>query len=173
MKKIIIVILIAIFFLNFKNIKCEELLIPDEAIRLRVIANSNTEYDQNIKLKVRDEIQKVMYNLLKNTTDINQARLIINDNLELIDDNIKNILSENNYFLNYTLDFGDHYFPEKKYKGVTYEEGNYESLLITLGEGEGNNWWCVLFPPLCLIEAEESDEVEYKFFVQELIEKYF
>ena len=79
MKKIIIVILTAIFFLNFKNINGEELLIPDEAIRLRVIANSNTEYDQNIKLKVRDEIQKVMYNLFKETTDINQARLIINN----------------------------------------------------------------------------------------------
>lgn len=173
MKKIIIVILITIFFLNLKNIKGEEVLIPNEAIRLRVIANSNTEYDQNIKLKVRDEIQTIMYDLLKNTTDINQARLIINNNLQLIDNNIKNILSENNYSLNYTLDFGDHYFPEKKYKGVIYEEGNYESLLITLGKGEGNNWWCVLFPPLCLIEAEESDEVEYKFFVQELIEKYF
>lgn len=173
MKKIIIVIFIAIFLLNLKNIKGEEILIPDEAIRLRVIANSNTDYDQNIKLKVRDSVQNVMYNLLKDVTDINQARLIINNNLELIDDNIKNILSQNNYLLNYSLNFGNHYFPEKKYKGITYEEGIYESLLITLGKGEGNNWWCVLFPPLCLIEAEESDEVEYKFFVQELIEKYF
>jgi len=48
----------------------------------------------------------------------------------------------------------------------------YESLLVTLGSGKGDNWWCVLFPPLCLLEAEESDKIEYKFFVQELIEKY-
>ena len=64
------------------------------------------------------------------------------------------------------------YFPEKEYKGTIYEEGEYESLLITLGSGEGNNWWCVLFPPLCLIEAEESEEVEYSFFIKELFEKY-
>lgn len=64
------------------------------------------------------------------------------------------------------------YFPEKEYKGVKYDEGYYESLVITLGEGKGKNWWCVLFPPLCLVEAEESDKVEYKFFIKELIDKY-
>ena len=67
------------------------------------------------------------------------------------------------------------YFPQKEFKGVTYEEGYYESLVVTLGSGSGDNWWCVLFPPLCLLEAEESekDDVEYQFFVKELIDKYF
>ena len=74
--------------------------------------------------------------------------------------------------LGYKINFGQNYFNKKKYKGITYEEGYYESLLIILGKGEGDNWWCVLFPPLCLIEAEESDKVEYKFFIKELIEKY-
>ena len=73
--------------------------------------------------------------------------------------------------LGYTINYGKNYFPEKKYKGITYSEGYYESVLVTLGSGEGENWWCVLFPPFCLIEAEENDEVEYKFFLQELIEK--
>ena len=68
-----------------------------------------------------------------------------------------------------------HEFPEETYKGITYEAGKYESLLVTLGEGKGDNWWCVLFPPLCLMEAEETntDEVEYKSFIKEIIEKYF
>ena len=69
-----------------------------------------------------------------------------------------------------------HEFPEKEYKGVVYDEGYYESLLVTLGEGKGDNFWCVLFPPLCLMEAEETDdttEVEYKSFIKEIIEKYF
>ena len=75
----------------------------------------------------------------------------------------------------YDIDYGMHYFPEKVYKGIKYEEGYYESLLITLGKGEGNNWWCVLFPPLCVLEAEETNtnEIKYKSFVKELIEKYF
>ena len=75
----------------------------------------------------------------------------------------------------YTLDYGMHYFPKKEYKGVIYEEGEYESLLVTLGEGNGKNWWCVLFPPMCLREAEENntDDVEYKSFIKTIIEKYF
>ena len=64
------------------------------------------------------------------------------------------------------------YFPSKEYKGVKYEEGYYESLVITLGKGEGDNWWCVLFPPLCLIEGEEDTEVEYKSIVMEILDKY-
>ena len=60
----------------------------------------------------------------------------------------------------------------KDYVGVKYPEGEYESLVITLGEGKGDNWWCVLFPPLCLVEAEEHTDVEYKFFVKEIIDKY-
>ena len=147
-------------------------LIPDEAIRLRVIPNSNSSYDQEIKGLVKDALQEDMYELLKNTKGVGEARTTIVKNLPLIDAKIENVLSSENYAFGYTLDYGMHYFPEKTFEGITYEEGEYESLLITLGSGKGDNWWCVLFPPLCLVEAEESDSVEYKFFLQELIEKY-
>lgn len=171
MKKIFIMFLI-ITILFVTNTSASADIIPDEAIRLRVIANSNSEYDQNIKLKVRDKVQIKLYNLLKDTKGIENARDIINENLSDIDSTVADILKEENYDKGYNINFGQNYFPEKKYKGITYEEGYYESLVVTLGKGEGENWWCVLFPPLCLLEAEESDEVEYKFFIQELIEKY-
>ena len=90
----------------------------------------------------------------------------------MIDNKVDKLLKKENYKLGYSINFGYNYFPEKEFKGITYEEGMYESLLINLGEAKGNNWWCVLFPPLCLLEAEESEEVEYKVFIQELIEKY-
>ena len=171
MKKLFIIILIiSVIFIT--SIKATSNIIPDEAIRLRVIANSNSSYDQQIKLEVRDAIQLNLYNLLKETKGIEEARNIINNNLDDISNNVKEILEKENYNHNYTISFGQNYFPEKKYKGITYKEGYYESLVITLGSGEGDNWWCVLFPPLCLIEAEESDEVEYKFFIKELIDKY-
>lgn len=171
MKKLfIIVLIVTTIFLT--NIKASKSIIPDEAIRLRVIANSNTEYDQQIKLKVKDQIEIDLYNLLKNTKGIEEARNIINNNLTNISNEVKKVLEEENYNQDFDINFGYNYFPEKKYKGITYDEGYYESLVVTLGSGEGNNWWCVLFPPLCLLEAEESDEVEYKFFIQELIEKY-
>ena len=73
----------------------------------------------------------------------------------------------------YNINYGLNYFPEKEYNGKTYKEGKYESLLVTLGKGEGNNWWCILFPPLCLVEAEESEEeVEYGFFLKNIIDKF-
>ena len=89
--------------------------------------------------------------------------------------NVIAYLQKIDYKMPYRINFGLNYFPQKKYKGIKYEEGLYESLLITLGEGKGNNWWCVLFPPICLLEAEETEtnEVEYKSFIKEIIEKYF
>lgn len=148
------------------------MVIPEDALRIRVIANSNSEYDQEIKNEVKQVIQYKMYNLLKDTKGVSEARRVINNNLNNIDNEVGNVLKNNNYNLDYTINYGLNYFPSKEYKGVTYEEGYYESLVITLGEGKGDNWWCVLFPPLCLLEAESSNDVEYTSYVKELFEKY-
>lgn len=147
-------------------------MIPEDALRIRVIANSDSEYDQEIKLLVKEKLQMKLYNLLKNTKGVNDARKIINDNLPNIQADVDNLLKDLNYELGFDINYGMNYFPSKEYKGVVYEEGYYESLVVTLGNGEGNNWWCVLFPPLCLLEAEESTDVEYTSYVKELIDKY-
>ena len=100
-------------------------------------------------------------------SDINVARTIIKTSTSELEKIIEEDLKNENY--GYKINYGYNYFPEKEYNGKTYESGNYESLLITLGEGKGENWWCILFPPLCLIEAEESEKVEYSFFLEELL----
>lgn len=150
-------------------------IIPEDAIRMRVIANSNSEYDQSVKQEVRKTLEKDMYSLLNNTTDLEEARTLINNNLDNVEKNIDKTLQQNNYKLPFSINFGLNYFPEKEFKGVKYEEGYYESVVVTLGEGLGDNWWCVLFPPLCLLEAEESeiDNVEYTTMVKTIIDKYF
>lgn len=175
MNKLLIgIVVIIIGYMCFNNIvgKAYELVIPENAIRMRVIPNSNSEYDQQIKAKVKEVLQTTTYELLKDTKGSEEAEKIIQANLSLIDNRINDLLVKENYNLGYEINFGLNYFPNKEFKGVTYKEGYYNSLLVTLGSGEGDNWWCVLFPPMCLIEAEESEEVEYKFFIQELIEKY-
>lgn len=174
MKRILLIICIILIISCLTNVKSKELVIPKEAIRLRILANSNSEYDQKIKMKLSIELQQELSKLLKDTDNAEEARKIIKNNLQMLNIKIDEILKKENYENTYRLTFGNTFFPEKKYKGVIYEQGYYESLLVTLGKGEGNNWWCVLFPPLCLLEAEESDkdEVEYKFFVQELLDKY-
>ena len=171
MKKLILVIfLIVLFYICIGH--GSSLAIPEGALRIRVIANSNSEYDQEIKKIVKENIQYKMYELLKNTKGVDEARRIINSNLDNINEEVKLTLQLLNYELGYDVNFGLNYFPSKEYKGITYDEGYYESLVITLGEGKGDNWWCVLFPPLCLLEAEESTEIEYTSFVKELLDKY-
>ncbi len=171
MKKLIIsFILIIAFYMMIGHVS--SLAIPDDALRIRVIANSNSAYDQEIKSIVKEATQKRLYELLKNTKGVDKARNIINNNILSLDTDINKILKDLDYNLGYDINFGMNYFPEKEYKGTIYNEGYYESLVITLGSGGGDNWWCVLFPPLCLIEAEESSEVEYTSYVKELIEKY-
>ncbi len=171
MKKLILVIFIIVcFYVCLGHVS--SLVIPEDALRIRVIANSNDEYDQGVKSIVKENIQYKMYDLLKDTKGIDEARKIIHNNLNNIDSEVENTLQLLNYNLGYDINYGLNYFPSKEYKGVIYNEGYYESLVITLGEGKGDNWWCVLFPPLCLIEAEASDDVEYTSFVKELLEKY-
>lgn len=172
MRNFIIILGILVLYLIIGNTSVEAVKIPDEAIRFRVVASSNSSYDQKIKLKVKSEVEKELFELLKDSKGIEEARMIIDSNLEFIDKKVRDLLIKEKYSLGYKINFGYNYFPEKEFNGITYDEGMYESLLVTLGEGKGSNWWCVLFPPLCLLEAEESDKVEYKFFVQELIEKY-
>ncbi|MBE6159516.1 MAG: hypothetical protein E7157_00495 [Lactobacillales bacterium] len=177
MKKILLIICIIIlmsFLTNVKQVNSEEINIPKEAIRIRVIANSNEEMDQKIKMKLSIELQKEITKLLEDTPNVEEARKIIKSNINLLNQKTKEFLNQENYDIEFTITYGNAFFPEKKYNDVIYEQGYYESLLVTLGNGEGNNWWCVLFPPLCLMEANENEtgKVEYKFFIKELLDKY-
>ena len=175
MKKLFViglVLVIGFFFIEVdKNI-----LIPEDAIRFRVIANSNLDNDQEIKKIVSKELQKELYNSLKDVKNVDEARSLLKNNTLALEKSIEETLLQNNMNPIFDINYGMNYFPEKIYNGVEYKAGEYESLVVTLGEGVGDNWWCVLFPPLCLMEAEEvkdSEKIEYKFFVQELIDKYF
>jgi stage II sporulation protein R len=173
MKKILIFIIFVIVILMVKEVTAKEITIPDEAIRLRILANSNSPHDQYIKQKVKEKVEYQMGTILSNTKSIDEARDKIKNSIKPLSTIIKEVLEEEKENINFNVDYGYHYFPSKEYKGIVYNEGFYESVLVTIGKGEGDNWWCVLFPPLCLIEAEEATDIEYKFFVQELIEKIF
>lgn len=173
MKKIIMALTIITVFLIYNEVKGETIIIPDTAIRLRVIPNSNTSIDQNMKLKVKDYLEKNTYELLRNERDIDEARNLIQENIPVLEENINKIFNENNYNMEFAIDYGYNYFPEKEYRGIIYEEGYYESIVISIGKAEGDNWWCVLFPNLCLIDLENSNDTEYKSWVAETINKIF
>jgi len=174
MKKILSIFgLIMIFYYFSSNLFIKYIEIPENAIRLRVVPNSNSKKDQEIKEKVKNNVQKEMHQLLHNVDDIEDARKKITGNLDIIQKSVRNTLLNEGYDLDYKINYGYNYFPKKVFRGVVYKEGYYESLLITLGKGEGNNWWCILFPPLCLLEADENTDVEYRIYVKDLIDRYF
>lgn len=165
MKNFILIFLIIIIYI-FIGGKVENVTIPDEAIRFRIIANSDSKEDQKLKMDIALKVEEKLYTLLKDTKGIGDARKIITENLYEIENIVKGFTN------NYNINYGNNYFPSKEYKGIKYDAGNYESLFITLGAASGKNWWCVLFPPLCLMEAKESETYEYKLFVKEIFDKY-
>ena len=172
-KLILIILTIVTIYVVYNNVKAEEIVIPNTAIRLRVIPNSNNLLDQEMKAKVKEYLEANLYKNFANVNNIDEARTMINNNIPKIEEDITSIFNENNYDMNFKVKYGNNYFPEKEYKGITYEEGYYESLVVEIGEAKGDNFWCVLFPSLCLLETEETTEVEYKLGVLELINKIF
>lgn len=172
MKKILIILAVIILILSSE--KTEKVTIPKEAIRFRVIANSNNEEDQKIKKEITNKLNKEFYKL-NQVNNIYDAKEQIELHIPLVRSIVEETLEKNKLVKKYDVNYGLNYFPEKEYNGVIYPEGEYESLVVTIGDGLGENFWCVLFPPLCLLEANETDttDIEYTSFIKEVIEKYF
>lgn len=164
-------------------------VIPDEAIRLRILANSDKEVDQDLKRLVRDKVNEKISVWVADIDEIEEARKLIEKRIPEIESIIAKALKEENSDSDFEVEYGENVtFPTKLYGSYLYPAGEYEAVLITLGEGKGANWWCVLFPPLCFLdfsngtsvaaadadEADEMDEleeeeepVEVKFFLFE------
>lgn len=172
MKKIIIVLALITIVYSVVNTKEEYVIVPKNSVRFRIIPNSNAPKDLYIKEQVKTSIDSVIKEIEKSKT-INEARTSIKENINLVENEVSEVFKENNYNMDFKINYGTNYFPEKIYKGVKYEAGEYESMVVKIGSGSGDNYWCVLFPPLCLMEAEETDDVEYKFFIKEIIDKIF
>ena len=169
MKKKIVLILVLFIIISIYKTTNENIIIPTTSIRLRIIPNSNNPEDINIKEKVKDYLEDNIYTITKDVKDIDSARNIINSSIPTIKENIDNIFENNSYKLPYKINYGNNYFPEKVYKGITYKEGYYESLVVSIGEAKGDNWWCVLFPNFCLVDTKEKHT--YKSYFKELLNK--
>lgn len=128
-------------------------VIPDEAIRLRILANSDNESDQQLKRNIRDRVNEEITSWVEDITDIEQARRLIEKRIPEINQIVSTVLEESGVKQNYEVTYGkDVSFPAKIYGSYVYPAGKYEAVLITIGEGKGDNWWCVLFPPLCFLD---------------------
>ncbi|MCT4607124.1 MAG: stage II sporulation protein R [Marinisporobacter sp.] len=147
----------------------------EQLIRFHVLANSDSPEDQALKLKVRDRIISEMNPKFDQSKSLDETREIIKKNLKSIEKIAMEEIKKNNYqyFVKATL--GDFDFPTKNYGCITMPAGNYEALRVVIGKGEGANWWCVLFPPLCFIDMKNglTDERTKKEMMNVLTEEEF
>lgn len=146
-----------------KQIETEE-TIASQIIRFHVLANSNSEEDQALKLAVRDEVVASMQKKLKDVHELTQARNILSECQTELRDTARSVIQQRGYDYPVTVGMENAYFPEKTYGDMTFPAGKYEALRICIGEAAGHNWWCVLFPSLCFVDEstavvpEESKE---------------
>lgn len=124
----------------------------DKLIRFHVIANSDSPEDQQLKLKVRDEIISSMNDKFARSSSIDDSRKIVMENIEEIKNIALNEIKENGKQYDVDVEIGKYNFPTKSYGNFTLPAGEYEAVRVVIGEGKGRNWWCVMFPPLCFID---------------------
>ncbi|UFH97747.1 stage II sporulation protein R [Bacillus toyonensis] len=135
-------------------------VIPKEAVRLRILANSDSDKDQALKRKVRDEVKAQIDGWVADLTSFEEARKVIQSHIPEIEKTVKNTLKKEGSTESFQVKFGKNVkFPTKVYGNFIYPAGEYEAVLITIGKGEGANWWCVLFPPMCFLDFSSGTAV--------------
>jgi len=136
----------------------EQFILADKVVRLHVIANSDTPEDQALKLQVRDRILEETEFLLTAEGDLDEARASIVTHLDALTAAATETVRSAGYDYTVTADLENTWFPTKQYTDFALPAGNYTALRVVIGDGDGQNWWCVVFPPLCLSSVTETVE---------------
>ena len=163
--------------------------ITDDVFRMHILANSDSEEDQNLKLKVRDRLLECSQTLFEQAKSKEEAEKVVADHLQELADAATAEIAENGYNYAVQAEITRMYFTTRHYENYTLPSGMYDALRITIGEGKGHNWWCVMFPSLCINTSADGDrkiketlgdeeydlvkneQHEYKFFIVEFFEK--
>lgn len=140
-----------------------------EYFRIHIRANSNSAEDQNVKYEVKDEVVEYLIPLLSEVETKEEAENIMRENLENIERVADEVLCEHgfNYKSRAYISFEE--FPTREYGDLVLDEGFYDALILALGTGEGDNWWCVVYPPFCFLESKKSENYVYISKIWEII----
>ena len=160
MKKSIAAILIVVslfLFVGLFPVHGEE-EIYDSVVRLHILANSDSEEDQAVKLKVRDAILEITAPLLENCADKDAAEAVLRAHLADLTQTAKAVLEDEGHDDAVTIEFDNEEYPERTYDSFCFPSGTYLSMRVLIGDAEGHNWWCCLFPPICRAAATVSKE---------------
>lgn len=148
-----ILIFLYIVLLSFNYSQAISYNLSDSVFRLHIIANSDSSADQELKLKVRDKIIEYMNTLTSSSSDKKDVISMVNNHLDSFKEIALNTIKENGYNYDVNIEIGNFHFPTKSYGDISFPTGNYDALKIEIGDAIGQNWWCVLFPPLCFVNS--------------------
>ena len=142
-------------------------------LRIHIRANSNLQVDQLVKYKIKDAIVEVLTPDVASCDSFEDVKIMLQNNLSLVDNITNSVLKQNN--LNYTAKskLATEEFPTRTYNEFTLEQGIYDALIVELGKAEGDNWWCVIYPPLCFTSTNSGSNVMYKSRILEMIQNCF
>lgn len=130
--------------------------IAEQIIRLHVLANSDSDDDQALKLQLKEALLEKMSSQLSHAASAEEIRSYVESNKEMLISYAEQFVQRNGYAYSVAISLEECYFPTKAYGDMIFPSGNYEALKIVIGEGEGKNWWCVLYPPLCFVEVTDG-----------------
>ena len=149
--------------------------LSNNIFRLHILANSDSKEDQELKLKVRDEILKYMKTLTNDMSDKQAVIELSQKHIEDFKQIAENVIKQNGYDYSVKIEIGNFYFPTKYYGNISLPAGNYDALKIEIGEAQGQNWWCSLFPPLCFVNISSGvvDEEGEKYLKENLSDEEF
>lgn len=166
--RILLVLLLLIVFVCFSAyfyVTAVSSGISDSVFRLHVIANSDSDEDQALKLKVRDSLLEYMNSLCSSTSSKEEAMRIANEHIDDFTKIAQDVIAQNGYDYSVDVSVGSCDFPTKEYGEVSLPAGTYDALRVKIGSASGHNWWCVMFPPLCFVDVssgivpDESKEI--------------
>lgn len=160
-KKIVIIILLIV------GIVCMGLVLPEseeyDYLRIHIRANSNTVADQNVKYKVKDALVEYLTPYLCNVPSKTEAIDIIENLTPTLEQVCQNVLRVEGFNYSVNIKINNEYFPTRTYSNTTLESGYYDAVIVELGDAIGDNWWCVMYPPLCFVNKNENTmQIKYK-----------
>ena len=148
---------------------------PDDFLRFHIRANSNTLEDQTVKYAVKQEILNQFTPTFAGVTSRSQAMRVLDTNITRFESIANTVIASHGFTYTARAMIRSEYFPERSYNGFTLPQGRYDALIIHLGSGSGNNWWCVVYPPLCFLDNNIGGErgVIYRSRLNEIIRRFF
>lgn len=160
-------IIVAVVFSICSFAKTSE-KIRSEVLRLHVIANSDTSVDQNLKLRLRDFILQEGKDIFDGSVNVGNAVKKLEPKLTELEEAANAFVRQKGFDYNVKITLSNEYFTTRTYESVTLPAGKYLALRVVIGSGQGHNWWCVMFPPMCVPAANEKDEIENVFTDKEI-----